>query len=203
MTPATSTVQQSRDPWIVRPKPNPAASLRMFCFPYAGLGTSVFRAWPTLFPPQVELILMQPPGRESRWGEQAFRSAADLADAAVQAIVPLLTPARTVIFKAAHHGSATSSTPPLLDALRPAAAIFSAGRNNRFGHPAVPVVARYRERGVPMFSTADGGAVVIDTDGTEVTIWSWTDPGRRLIISGNRLVDPFFEPGRTGVAREP
>ena len=91
MTPATSTVQQSRDPWIVRPKPNPAATLRMFCFPYAGLGTSVFRAWPTLFPPQVELILMQPPGRESRWGEQAFRRAADLADAAAQAIVPLLT----------------------------------------------------------------------------------------------------------------
>ena len=138
-----------------------------------------------------------------RIGDVSIVLPGDIGTEGERAIVPLLTPARTVILKAAHHGSATSSTPPLLDALRPAAAIFSAGRNNRFGHPAVPVVARYRERGVPMFSTADGGAVVIDTDGTEVTIWSWTDPGRRMTISGNRLVDPFFEPGRTGVAREP
>lgn len=91
MTTATPTAQQTRDPWIVRPKPNPAASLRMFCFPYAGLGTSVFRTWPAAFPPHVELVLMQPPGREGRWSEKAFQNAGDLAAAATQAIVPLLT----------------------------------------------------------------------------------------------------------------
>ena len=63
----------------------------MFCFPYAGLGTSVFRAWPAAFPPQVELVLMQPPGREGRFSEKAFQSAADLADSATQAILPHLT----------------------------------------------------------------------------------------------------------------
>src|SRR5262245_51505474 len=91
MTTATPTAQQARDPWIVRPRPNPAASLRMFCFPYAGLGTSVFRTWPAAFPSHVELVLMQPPGREGRWSEKAFQNAGDLANAATQAIVPLLT----------------------------------------------------------------------------------------------------------------
>jgi len=34
---------------------------------------------------------MQPPGREGRWSEKAFQNAGDLAAAATQAIVPLLT----------------------------------------------------------------------------------------------------------------
>jgi len=95
-----------------------------------------------------------------------------------RAILPLLTPARTVILKAPHHGSATSSTAQLLDALRPAAVIFSAGRNNRFGHPAAAVVERYRQRGVRMFSTAESGAIVIDTDGRTVSVWGWADETR-------------------------
>jgi medium-chain acyl-[acyl-carrier-protein] hydrolase len=90
-TTATVTTQQIRDPWIVRPKPNPSATLRMFCFPYAGLGTSVFRTWPAAFPPHVELVLMQPPGREGRWGEKPFQNAADLAAAATQAVLPHLS----------------------------------------------------------------------------------------------------------------
>ena len=89
MTP--STVQPTRDPWIVRPKANPAASLRMFCFPYAGLGTSVFRTWPASYPSSVELVFMLPPGREGRFTEKAFRQAGDLAAAATEAILPYLT----------------------------------------------------------------------------------------------------------------
>jgi len=91
MSSASPTAQQARDSWIVRPRPNPVATLRLFCFPYAGLGTSVFRTWPAAFPSHVELMLMQPPGREARWGEKPFRTADGLADAATQAILPYLT----------------------------------------------------------------------------------------------------------------
>ena len=82
-----------------------------------------------------------------------------------RAVLAHWLPARTVILKAAHHGSATSSTVPFVDALAPAAVIFSAGRANRFGHPAPPVVDRYRQRGIPTFSTAESGAIVVETDG--------------------------------------
>lgn len=78
------------DPWIVRPRPNPAAEIRLFCFPYAGLGASVFRAWPPVFPPGVELVFMQPPGREGRWSERAFLDIAGLADSATEAMLPHL-----------------------------------------------------------------------------------------------------------------
>jgi competence protein ComEC len=55
--------------------------------------------------------------------------------------------------------------------------VFSAGRRNPFGHPAPAVVDRYRRAGALIFSTADEGAVVIDTDGHTVRAWTWT--GRR------------------------
>jgi medium-chain acyl-[acyl-carrier-protein] hydrolase len=54
---------------ISYPKPNPQASLRLFCFPYAGGGASLFRAWPDDLPPAVEIGAVQYPGRENRWRE--------------------------------------------------------------------------------------------------------------------------------------
>jgi competence protein ComEC len=90
--------------------------------------------------------------------------------------------ASITILKAPHHGSATSSTREFLDAVRPAAVIVSAGRANRFGHPAAVVVQRYRQMGVPMFSTAEDGAVVVDTDGRGVEMWgTWS--GHRLTLT--------------------
>jgi medium-chain acyl-[acyl-carrier-protein] hydrolase len=81
----------TKDAWIVRPRPNPSASARLFCFPYAGVGVSAYRLWPAAFPAGVELVLMQPPGRESRWGEKAFQDISAIADSATSAIAPYLT----------------------------------------------------------------------------------------------------------------
>ena len=57
-----------------------------------------------------------------------------------------------------HHGSKTSSSEPLLDAVRPRIALVQAGYRNRFGHPAGEVVARYTERGVRLVESARCGA---------------------------------------------
>lgn len=78
---------RTTDPWIVRPRPHSSPALRLFCFPYAGLGASVFRSWPTLFPSTIELVLMQPPGREGRWGVKPFMDMSSLADSATEALV--------------------------------------------------------------------------------------------------------------------
>ncbi len=84
-----------------------------------------------------------------------------------------LEPTPLMVLKAPHHGSATSSTVEFLERIRPAVAIFSAGRNNRFGHPARVVVERYRAIGTRMFSTAEDGAVILDTDGERVELRTW------------------------------
>ena len=63
-----------------------------------------------------------------------------------------------------HHGSKTSSSPPLLQALQPKLAFAQAGYRNRFGHPAALVQARYREMGIPWFDSAHCGAAVWRSD---------------------------------------
>ncbi|KIQ29009.1 competence protein ComEC [Variovorax paradoxus] len=57
-----------------------------------------------------------------------------------------------------HHGSKTSSSDALLDAVRPRIALVQAGYRNRFGHPAKEVVARYTDRGVRVVETVRCGA---------------------------------------------
>ncbi len=57
-----------------------------------------------------------------------------------------------------HHGSKTSSTPAFLDAVQPRFALAQAGYRNRFGHPAAPVLERYRERGIRVIDSAGCGA---------------------------------------------
>lgn len=78
------------NPWIHRPHPHPNAALRLFCFPYAGGGASVFRNWSDALPKSVEVVPVQLPGRETRIREQAFSSVFPLLDAMVPALVPLL-----------------------------------------------------------------------------------------------------------------
>lgn len=39
------------------------ARLRLFCFPYAGGGAPIYRAWPGALPPDIELVAVEPPGR--------------------------------------------------------------------------------------------------------------------------------------------
>ena len=78
------------------------------------------------------------------------------------------------VLKAAHHGSASSSSAAFLDASRPSVALISCGRQNRFGHPAPPVLARYRERGVEVFRTDEDGEITLRTDGRAVEVATFT-----------------------------
>ncbi|WP_298208398.1 DNA internalization-related competence protein ComEC/Rec2 [Acidovorax sp.] len=57
-----------------------------------------------------------------------------------------------------HHGSKTSSSPALLEAVRPRTALVQAGYRNRFGHPAPEVLQRYRERGIQVVESSRCGA---------------------------------------------
>jgi medium-chain acyl-[acyl-carrier-protein] hydrolase len=52
--------------------PRPAARLRLFCLPFAGGGASTYREWPANVPDDVEVCLIQLPGRENRFNEHAI-----------------------------------------------------------------------------------------------------------------------------------
>ncbi|ESP91697.1 MULTISPECIES: thioesterase II family protein [Pseudoalteromonas] len=48
------------------PKPNPQATTRLFCFPYAGGAPSIFIPWLDKLPAHIEIVLVQLPGRGAR-----------------------------------------------------------------------------------------------------------------------------------------
>ncbi|MCY3655095.1 MAG: DNA internalization-related competence protein ComEC/Rec2 [Chloroflexi bacterium] len=66
-----------------------------------------------------------------------------------------------------HHGSKSSSSPALVEAVSPRVAIASAGAGNRHGHPHADVLARYGDAMV--FRTDEHGDVTLRSDG--VRLW--------------------------------
>lgn len=69
-----------------------AATLRLFCFPHAGGAASLFRRWPSLLPPQVEVCAVQLPGRETRWRDPVPADLSELVEELARALGPLLEP---------------------------------------------------------------------------------------------------------------
>jgi competence protein ComEC len=76
------------------------------------------------------------------------------------------------LLKVGHHGSLSSTTPELLQALHPGYAVISAGRHNRFGHPRMEILQRLQTaqvrtertdlRGASTFLLRDDGSVTTD-----------------------------------------
>ena len=79
-----------------------------------------------------------------------------------------------------HHGSKTSSTRDFTRAVSPDAAIFPVGYRNRFGLPHRDVVARYRERGARLSSTAEAGAIRVSATGAGITVTEHREKQRRF-----------------------
>jgi len=63
-----------------------------------------------------------------------------------------------------HHGSKTSTNEEWLDFWQPKWALNSRGRNNRFRHPHPSVIARLRQRAIPLVDTAEVGAIFLQAD---------------------------------------
>ena len=82
--------QDPSSAFVTRPRPVFDAGVRLFCLPYAGGGTLIYRNWPDLFPAAVEVCPIRLPGRENRIGIAPFRRISDLTDALISDLVPFL-----------------------------------------------------------------------------------------------------------------
>lgn len=77
---------------------------------------------------------------------------------------------RADILKAGHHGSKHSTSDAFLAAVRPSAAVLSAGRDNLYNHPSPEALSRLARRGVRAFRTDRQGAITVETDGDRVRV---------------------------------
>jgi medium-chain acyl-[acyl-carrier-protein] hydrolase len=86
---ADETDFRAESPFIRRAA-RAAPRLRLFCLPHAGAGASAFADWPGGLRPDIEVLAIQPPGREDRLDDPPITGVGVLVRAVVQAMRPYL-----------------------------------------------------------------------------------------------------------------
>ncbi len=79
------------------------------------------------------------------------------------------------VLQVGHHGSRTSTTGEFLRAVAPRIALISAGRFNRFGHPAPQVVQRLKQFSVQVYRTDRRGAIWLRWQHPQWRWWNWRE----------------------------
>ncbi len=103
-------------------------------------------------------------------GELSFYFAGDIGIDEEKALLNSISPGSADIYKASHHGSNTSNSDEILDALSPKAAIISAGKNNRYHHPGEETLQRLKERNIDYYITAEMGQMTIKKKGDDIML---------------------------------
>lgn len=93
--------------WLHTFRPVPKASLRMYCFPYAGGTAMIYRDWARELPPDVEVVAVQLPGRASRMQEPFAESLLHLVEEMGPALAAHMRTLPFVLF--GHSMGATTS----------------------------------------------------------------------------------------------
>jgi competence protein ComEC len=151
------------------------------------LGIKVVRHWEgdkfnlggatvdVLFPPQGWPVGLEPKNNDSMvlhvgYGDTSVLLEGD-AEKAVERRIAALHHPHADLLKVGHHGSATSSTPEILQSVKPRFALISVGYRNSFGLPKPAVLERLQAAGIRVYRTDVNGAVTFYLDGHSVTPW--------------------------------
>lgn len=99
------------------------------------------------------------------YGDVAFLFTGDAEGHTEQAILNRGHNVKSQFFQLGHHGSSTSNTKAFLDKIHPEIVVYSAGKNNSYGHPHAEVVERLKEMKVNIYGTDTHGHIQVITDG--------------------------------------
>jgi competence protein ComEC len=113
------------------------------------------------------------------YGDVSFLLTGDVEAEGEQALLDSGQALNSTVLKLAHHGSEGSSTPALLDAVRPRLAVVSAGADNSFGHPSP--TTRLRLAGTALLRTDLNGDLRLETDGR--SLWASIDHGHVELLT--------------------
>lgn len=149
------------------------------------LGIKVVRHWEgdefnlggakirVLFPPQDRPVGREPKNDDSTVLHVSYGNTSALlegdAEKAVEREIASQPGLQADLLKVGHHGSNTSTTPEILQAVKPSFAVISLGFQDCFGFPKLPVLARLESAKARVYRTDLNGAVTFYLDGHAVT----------------------------------
>ena len=102
------------------------------------------------------------------YGESEYMLTGDSPQEIEEYLVSIGTSLESDVLKAGHHGSKTSSAESFVSAVAPTYVIYSAGKDNSYGHPHKEVVDRLNTHGVIQINTAERGSIYSETDGVSI-----------------------------------
>lgn len=77
---------------------------------------------------------------------------------------------KATVLKVPHHGSVNSGSIEFFEAVRPEAAVISAGKGNPYGHPSSRTIKKLKATGAKVYRTDENGSVTITSDGKELAV---------------------------------
>src|ERR1700685_3650470 len=103
-------------PWLDHDQANSLASIRLFCFPYVGGGSWIYRGWSDYAGKEIEIIPLALPGRDKRLWEQPYSSLSPLLGALAE-VLPKDNPfgcfAPELVHRKAHAGASLGTCCPM------------------------------------------------------------------------------------------
>ena len=113
------------------------------------------------------------------YGRTAFFLAGDIGTAAENEILDATrTPLKSLVLKAGHHGSDSSSGPRFLARVGPGIVVLTVGLANSYGLPREATLARFRNAGARIYRTDRDGAVEITSNGRTYSVRTAREPDR-------------------------
>jgi beta-lactamase superfamily II metal-dependent hydrolase len=100
----------------------------------------------------------------TEYGPTSFMLTGDAEKQAENRMLASGLPLQATILKVGHHGSSTSSSPAFLQAVQPKVAIYSAGLNNKYGHPSKTTITNLTKIGAQIYGAIDRGTVTVIAD---------------------------------------
>ena len=102
------------------------------------------------------------------YGQFTMLLTGDAGEAAEEDVLDTGRDVQSLVFKAGHHGSRTSSNEFFLAAVQPQIMVISAGKDNRYGHPHAEVLQRAADIGAVVLRTDEMGTIELVTDGQQM-----------------------------------
>jgi competence protein ComEC len=101
-------------------------------------------------------------------GKNSFVFIGDCEKEAIEDILDNKIDINADVYMCGYHGSDTSTTSELLDAVSPDNAVISVGKNSN-GHPSESVLDMLKDEGITTYRTDENGTIVVTSTGTKIS----------------------------------